>query len=402
MPVLVRYCLMAFWPIFILATACWTIILNLLFYLREFIDYLLIYQAGIINSVRLLIYIQPSFLVLAIPIGFLTAVLVVYGRLSADRELMAVESCGFSSWVLIWPMLLASLLFSFFLVAFMDATLPWGNISFLKLQYKILSERSAIIIQEGVFINDFQGYNLLVRKKDDRRDILKEITVQMLDEKGLPYRIVNADEGAIHQDPSNYHTILGLGEGFMQQLGTRKEPKMDELFQVRFKACSLDLSVNRHIGGPIDFRSARNSSSMREIMLRIKQGKTEKRDTRIDEVDFHKKFSIPFMTFAFALIGIPLGLMSRMGSLLGPVLAVILVAVYWGFIIYGETMVGTMGDLSPSMAMWLPNLVLVCVGFVLVYWLNHRLGFWRGFLLKKHPTLLEGPRSTITSAVTEK
>jgi lipopolysaccharide export system permease protein len=393
---------MAFWPIFLLATAITVLVLNLLFYLREFLDYLLVYQAGILNSFRLLLYIQPSFLVLAIPIGFLVAVLLVYGRLSSDRELMAIESCGFSAWVVIWPMIVASVLFSFFLVVFMDLSLPWGNVSFLKLQYKILSERSAIVIREGVFISDFKGYNLLVRQKDDRKDTLKGVTVEMLDEKGRPYRIVNADEGLIYQDRNNYHTVLGLREGSMQQLGTQKNPKMDELFQIRFKACALDLSVNRHLGGPIDFRSARNSSSMRDLTLRIRQGRAEKRDTRIEEVDFHKKFSIPFSTLAFAFIGIPLGLMSRIRSFLSVLFAVVLVAIYEGFIIYGETVVGTMGSLSPLLAMWLPNLVLVCVGLVLVHCLNHRLDFWKVPFFKKRNPDLDASKFTAARVISKK
>src|SRR5690242_14862084 len=126
MPVLVRYCLMALWPPFLLATGCVLFILNLLFYSRDFLKYLLEYQAGILNSFLLLFYIQPSFLVLTLPISFLIAVLVVFCRLSADRELVGVESCGISAWTLVWPMIILSVLISFFLVVFMDVSLPWG------------------------------------------------------------------------------------------------------------------------------------------------------------------------------------------------------------------------------------------------------------------------------------
>jgi lipopolysaccharide export system permease protein len=131
MPVLIRYCLLSLWPPFIVATAITLGVLDLLFYTRDFIDYLFVKHAGVSNSFHLLLYIQPSFLVLAIPIGYLVSILVVYGRLSADRELIAVESCGISPYLLFWPVIGFSLLVSLFLVFFMDTTLPWGNISFL-------------------------------------------------------------------------------------------------------------------------------------------------------------------------------------------------------------------------------------------------------------------------------
>ncbi|HTC21834.1 MAG TPA: LptF/LptG family permease, partial [bacterium] len=171
MPVLIRYYLMALWPPFMVAVGCWLFFLNLLFFLNEFLNYLFVYQAGILNSFRLLLYFQPSLLVLAVPIGFLTALLMVYGRLSADREVVAVESCGFSPSILIWPMIIVSFLMSLFLVFFMDKILPWGNISFLKLEYQIATERTAIVVRERMFIKDFDGYILFVKEKDDKRDI---------------------------------------------------------------------------------------------------------------------------------------------------------------------------------------------------------------------------------------
>src|SRR5260221_6896829 len=151
MPVLFRYCLGALWPPFLLATGCWVFVINLLFNLVPFLKYLLEYQAGILYSFLLLFYIQPSVLIMAIPIGFLAALLIVYGRISADGELMAIESFGFSIWGLVWPMIVISLILSLFMVVFMDTLLPWGNTSYLKLDYKVMTEKASIIVKERIF-----------------------------------------------------------------------------------------------------------------------------------------------------------------------------------------------------------------------------------------------------------
>src|SRR5579863_2920467 len=176
MPVLFRYCLSALWPPFLLATGCWVFILNLLFYLIPFLknlfEYLFEYQAGVLYSFLLLLYVQPGIWILAIPIGFLAALLIVYGRLSADGELMAIESCGFSVWGLVWPMIVVSVLLSLFMVVFMDILLPWGNVSYLKLDYKVMTEKASIIIKERIFMNGFDGYILHVDRKDDAHNTL--------------------------------------------------------------------------------------------------------------------------------------------------------------------------------------------------------------------------------------
>jgi lipopolysaccharide export system permease protein len=377
MPVLIRYCLMAVWPPFLLSTGLALFILNLLFYLRTFLDYVFVYQASLTNCSMLLLYIQPSFLILAIPIGFLTALLVVYGRLSSDREMVAIEACGFPVTIIVWPMIGFSVLMSLFLVFFMDRILPWGNTSFVKLDYKVVSERTAILVRERVFIQDFEGYVLYVGEKDDRHDLLKNVVVEFLNDKKYPYRLILAKNGTMHQDPKNYHALLDLNDGTMQQLGEGKAEKPSDFFQMQFKNCVLDLSANKIPSGPVIFADSRNIT-IKELSERIKEEKKENKDTRRDESEFHKKFSIPFSALAFAFIGIPLGLISRGGSYAGPFFSVILVAVYWIFINSGDQL-GPIGVLPPFLAMWLPNFVLVAVGLLLLYWLNHRNHFW-GFL----------------------
>ncbi len=377
MPVLIRYYLMAIWPSFFVAIGCVLFILNLLFFLNEFLNYLFLYQAGIINSFRLLLYFQPSLLVLAVPIGFLISLLVVYGRLSADREVVAVESCGFSPMILIWPTIIVSLLMSLFLVFFMDKILPWGNISFLKLEYRIATERTAIVVREKTFIKDFDGYILYVSEKDDKKDILKDVTVWFLNEQKMPCRLIHAKQGIIQQNKDNFHVMLILSHGIMQQLGGPQKETKNEFYQMQFKNCDLDLSANKLKNGPGEFRDARNIS-IKELAFRIKEEKKANADARYDEVEYYKKFSIPFSALAFAFIGVPLGLVFRTGSIAGPFLAIILVAIYDGFIIFGQDG-GPRGIISPLFAAWLPDFVLTIMGLIMVYWLNHRLDFWQSF-----------------------
>ena len=373
MPILIRYCLVSLFAPFILATFSTTFILNLMFYLLDFIDYLLVKQIGAVNSLRLLLYVQPSLLVLALPIGFLAALLVVFGRLSADREMMAVESLGFPAWTLVGPMLVFSTVFSLFLVVFMNSLLPWGNTSYVKLYYQIVSERSAVAITERVFIKEFDGFILYVDQKDPKEDVLKKVMVQFLDEKGNTRRVVMAPEGRIRRDPKNYHVLLELKGGVLQQTGEPEVPEAEEkpaskLLNMQFENCVMDLDIRRSKPGLMDFRGPRNMT-LSELAEKIQVAKAAKQDTREMEVEYHKKFSIPFSALAFAFIGIPLGLLSRAGSFSGTFYAVVLVMVYWLFILYGETG-GPIGLISPFWAMWLPNAFLAVVGILFLYSLH--------------------------------
>jgi lipopolysaccharide export LptBFGC system permease protein LptF len=115
-----------------------------------------------------------------------------------------------------------------------------------------------------------------------------------------------------------------------------------------------------------------------DLATRIRGEKLKNLDTRYDEVEFHKKFSIPFSALAFAFIGIPLGLRSRTGSFLSPIFSVILVVIYELFIMYGQVG-GPMGKISPFWAMWLPNFILTLVGLFLVPHLLSRFLPWKSW-----------------------
>ncbi len=371
MPILTRSCLASLAPPFFITVLSAQFILNLLFYLMEFLDNLLLHRIGIENAFRLLLYYQPSFLVLALPIAFLFAILTVVGRLASDRELIALESCGFSGWLLAGPLIGAGVVGSLFMIFFMNQVLPWGNTSYLKLHYRILAERSAMVIKERVFIKDFPGYELYVENKDPG-GLLKGIRVTLLDEQGRPRQVISASEGLIRREPGTYNVVLEMLDGWLQQTGWTKAESSspDKLLNMKFETCALDLDFRRHKSDWLDTSGANNISAQK-LRERIHQRRAKGEDPRDDEIGYQKKFSIPFATLAFALIGIPIGFKMRSGSVAGLVVAVILVFIYYIFLMVGEPL-ALSGYLTPAWAMWLPDFVLGIFGLALLIWVIRR------------------------------
>jgi len=84
-------------------------------------------------------------------------------------------------------------------------------------------------------------------------------------------------------------------------------------------------------------------------------------------VELHKKFSIPFASIVFILIGAPLGMMARKGGFaVSLAFSLGFFIVYWIFLISGEEFADR-GYLSPLLSMWLPNLVLGHLGLFMCY-----------------------------------
>jgi lipopolysaccharide export system permease protein len=98
-------------------------------------------------------------------------------------------------------------------------------------------------------------------------------------------------------------------------------------------------------------------------------------------VELHKKFSIPFASIIFILIGAPLGIMSRKGGFaLSMAFSLGFFIIYWAFLIGGEEFADR-GLLSPVTSMWLPNVILGIIGLYLYYTISREQQFFQFELL---------------------
>jgi lipopolysaccharide export system permease protein len=85
------------------------------------------------------------------------------------------------------------------------------------------------------------------------------------------------------------------------------------------------------------------------------------------QVEVHKKFSIPFSAIIFILVGAPLGISARKGSLgVGATLSIFFFLVYWVGLILGEDLADRR-LLTPMLAMWLPNILIGIAGLFLTW-----------------------------------
>ncbi|MCB0264432.1 MAG: LptF/LptG family permease [Calditrichia bacterium] len=83
------------------------------------------------------------------------------------------------------------------------------------------------------------------------------------------------------------------------------------------------------------------------------------------QVEIYKKFSIPFACIVFVLIGAPLGIRARKGSLgVGVTFSVGFFLIYWACLIGGEELADRQ-MVHPALAMWFPNIVVGVFGLYL-------------------------------------
>ncbi len=156
---------------------------------------------------------------LAIPMSVLVSTLMAFGRLSSDNEITAIRASGVSIYYLMAPVLVAVSLLSVGLVLFNDRILPDFNLRAKNLLYDIRRKKPALELKdmEGIFINDFSGYNVLFEKIDEDASKMYNVTIYQQQEGKYPVSI-RAKWGDLKFSEETDNLILSLYDGEIHQL----------------------------------------------------------------------------------------------------------------------------------------------------------------------------------------
>jgi lipopolysaccharide export system permease protein len=196
---------------------------------------------------------------LSVPCAVLVAVLMTFGRLSQDNEITALRASGVNLASILAGPLLAAALLAAGLTFFNDRVLPESNHAFANLLIDIGRMRPTVKLQEGVFITDFPGYNLLVQSVNGRTNEMRGVTIYQMNAGGPP-NLILAKRGFLTYTPDGRTAVLELKDGEIHEIpadegGSRKYRRM--VFKTHI--------IHIQGAGAILERSVREARSDREM-----------------------------------------------------------------------------------------------------------------------------------------
>jgi lipopolysaccharide export system permease protein len=323
----------------------------------------------------------PFAWVFALPMGMLTATLLVFGRFSADGELTAVRASGVSLLSLISPILLLSLALCA-LSALVNMEIgPRCRVAYTNILFDLRLKLSSDLLPEGAFIKDVPGYIIHVRKNQGGE--LEDVMVWMLDTETY----IRAARGKLEVDAPEKKVTLYLYDGASVDM------RGGEPLLIAFKETSLVRTnlLDRPTFQPkiSDMTSGQLWDELDEWERRLttqasgRHLSKEQMQARKHELEkvlgdpttpirfqIHQQVAFSFACFGFTLVGIPLGIrMHRRETNVGIFVALLLVAVYYSFILVAQSL-DTRPEWAPHLIVWLPNFIFQAVGAVLLWRAN--------------------------------
>jgi len=198
---------------------------------------------------------------LSVPCGVLVASLMTFGRMAQDNEITALKASGINVFrVLMAPLAGAFVLF-LALSAFNCWVLPESNHRLASLMVDVSQKRPTVRLAEGVFINDFPGYSLLVRRVEGTTNVMHGVTLFEFGSNPSPTIIV-AERGTLSYMPDGDTALLELHDGVLHEV-PGDTPGARKYRQLKFDVHRIYVPG----AGTMLRRSVRDMRSDREMTL---------------------------------------------------------------------------------------------------------------------------------------
>jgi len=341
--------------------------------IKQLLDLFSAGQVPTLLVMKQMLYLVPFVLTFSLPMGMMTACLLVFGRLSADNEISAMRACGQSFWQLIAPVLVLGFLLSLVCLWFNLVEAPQLKTAFKESLARLGLSYPTAFMEQGRFSSELPGYLIYHRSREGSH--IKDVNIYQLDSKARVIQKIRAKEGEIVPEVDDRRINILL-RAVRSEVHDPEDPNNPAKIRPGIMADNYQLAMD--VSQMLDKSKKRDTNLMtfRELVslivdmrrLGLKQSAYS-----VYVVRTHKQWVVSFACLAFAMMGIPFGIRAhRRETSIGVALALALAFTYYFFVTMAEAF-SNKPHLMPEMLIWLPNLAFQVLGLLLL-WRISRVG----------------------------
>ena len=323
--------------------------------LLRLVELLVSKGVGLWAVLKVFAHLLPSFLVLTLPIAGIIASITAFGRLSLDKELVAMRAAGLSLLRLARPVMLFALLVCGLTTLLAQWGQPWSSINLKKVALNLLRDQLVLALERGSFTEPIPNMTIYVSEKGD------ESTggIFISDERNAEDpRIIVAHAYRVLIDSSTDQVALRLQDGVIHS----RPDEIDQYQLASFSSYDLKLSLNQS-----GYTAAEERPSYEQLIDRLNQSQWRDPWALRRLTEHYKDMAFPTASLIFCMLGVPVGIVSkRSGRIGGFAVGVAVIVAYYVLNVTCEFLV-TATVIPPFIGAWLPNTAFLVITLVWFY-----------------------------------
>lgn len=297
----------------------------------------------------------PFSLMFSIPWGFLTAVLLVYGRLASDNELTAMRMAGMSLWRLSAPAIVIGIALSGLCYWINIDVAPRAKQAISELLIKAASINPKGLLREGQAITKFDNQEIYIDKVTD--DVIYGMHIYQKADDKSPAIAMHAERVTLDFSPEDKKLNLHL---FNTLITTQEKDGISRCIIMDEMPWSIST----------DRRAARRIKANRFTNQEIREalntpGYLDEKQAREFATELPRRASFSMACIVFALIGVPLAINTRRkDTSTGFAMGILIASLYFVALIFAD-LSRKSGTMLPYILLWLPNVITIAVALYL-------------------------------------
>jgi len=359
--IIARYISLEFIKVFLIILSAVVSIFLAVDFFEKIDDFL---EAGL-PVTRFLIYTQyqiPMVIAQITPVALLLGVLIVFGLMNKNNELIALRGSGVSSYYLLRPVVGISVIIAAGLYFLSDVVVPISASKANKIWLEEVRKKAvATSRNKNIWIKGNRSI-AHIRYFNPTDRTISGITLYFFDEDFRLHRRVDATTGRFEADQWVFYKL------------------MEQKFANRQDRTEYEIQYHDRRVEPLNYipddlkRVAKKSEEMNffELLQYVRSVQAEGYDATNYIVDLHAKIALPFVCIIMSLMAAGFAFRRRMreGIAISIAYGIGVIFLYWSVHSFSLSL-GYGGRLPPILAAWLANVVFSILAIVTLTRIQH-------------------------------
>lgn len=313
-------------------------------------------RVPVMDVMMLIAYSLPFIIAQSAPFATLVGFLMCLGRMMTDNEIMILRAAGKSFSVILIPVLVLGFVISVASFIVNDYLLPLGTISYNKLYRSILFSDPSIELEPNS-VKRTEDATLVIGDVDGTT--VSDLLFFDTDSQGMQRIIVAGKTDIVNSAYPGILMQLDMDSSVVVFLDNKDKNLYDTMSSghTRMNVFSSSVFSDSSFTNPREM----TAYDLRNMIIDMKERNTvSSLQLNMYELEYYKKFSLPFGSLFFAVLALPLAVLfgKQNGQTIGLIIGLFICVAYWAAMILGQTF-GIRDGLSGFWTMWLPDF---CVG----------------------------------------